>query len=89
MHRFYVYPAYRKLGIGKNIINSIDKIVERALNIKLRCLVTCPKPDDGQEDGMLSTMISHIENNGFRKIDNGNKYYVRDYIEEYFEYEEE
>lgn len=89
LHRFYVYPAYRKLGIGKNIINSIDKIVERALNIKLRCLVTCPKPDDGQEDGMLSTMINHIENNGFRKIANGNKYYVRDYIEEYFEYEEE
>lgn len=88
LHRFYVYPEYRKLGIGKTMINSLDKLLEMALNLKLRCLVTYPKPDDGQSDNMLEIMIKNIVNNGFRPLFESDSHYIRDYIDEYFDYME-
>ena len=85
LHRFYVYPEYRKLGIGEFMLNNLDKILERTLNLKLRCLITYPKPDEGQDANMLDVMIKHITDNGFKMLQFDNNYYIRDYLEEYFE----
>lgn len=85
MHRFYVYPKYRNMGIGRSVIKNLDKILEQTLNLKLRCIVTYPKPDEEQQEGMLKIMIKNIENAGFEKIDDKDNFYIKDYLEDYVE----
>lgn len=78
LHRFYVYPKYRRLGIGETLFNYIDKIIESKVNLKIRCLVTYPNPDKGQEEGLKEEIIKLIKKNGFHHIKDN--YYIKEYI---------
>ncbi len=46
LHRFFIEPAYRGLGIGRFIANNLSKIIYGVANIKPAYVVGCLNPDD-------------------------------------------
>ena len=46
LHRFFIEPDYRGLGIGRFIANNLSKIIYGVANIKPAYVVGCLNPDD-------------------------------------------
>lgn len=49
LHRLFIEPEYRGLGIGRFIVNNLSKIIFATSNIKPVYVVGCISPDDKTE----------------------------------------
>lgn len=83
--RIYINEKFRGLGIASYVINSLNQILEYAVNLSPNVLILLPAPQEIGEDGLLQEvrdekinknnkrrLIKLYEKLGFEKLENSN-----------------
>lgn len=80
--KVYIYPKYRKRGIGKYILQNLYDILLYSLNIYVRCFTIFIKPQRPTENGweniidenMSNLMVNVVKKVGYKQTFNSNHY---------------
>lgn len=81
IHRWYVHPKYRKMGLGRKLLNNIDKLLLGALDLRLRCVTVLVNPDTCDDrEAIEKTMKKLLREAKFKRSKDG--LYIKDFLED-------
>lgn len=86
IERFYVFPKYRKQGIGKYLLTNLSEILGHFLNAPIRCFVTFINPQtltakgweftEPKDEIIKKVMIKLFKEVGYKEIDNSDYFAI-------------